>query len=240
MTTITAEQILNHRTWSLAAAEPQCEWYGITTFANASFPQITPDDPPCFCATCRNLYDSSGEIDAELVNTGQVKARKAYASLLLPDAPSSEVKRTEENGGWMDPIPLKRTNAHYPGLCEKDCEFGCKAPSVKRSGTEWHGGIPLHVSIPTLSATHFDAIPTSLPAPRRRDIMNETNDERIKNDLAMLRSKYQNDLVRMMDSKRIPLLLDGTGRDELLARIRADEDAIWKKIDAINLLLSDM
>jgi hypothetical protein len=242
MTTVTPQEILNHRKWSLAAAEPQCDWGGVTTFAGASYRPIRSSDPPCFCATCRNLYDETGEGDAKLVNKGHAGARKTYASLLLPPSPPSEITRTEENGAW-DTIPLTRTNSHHPGLCAKDCQFGCwtpSAPSVKRSGTEWHGGIPLHVTVPTLSATHFDAIPTSLPAPRHRDVMNETPDERLKNDLAMLRSKYQSDLVRVMDSKRVPILIDGAGRDELLARIRADEDAIWKKIDAINLLLSDM
>ena len=214
MTTVTPQQILNHRTWTLAANQRQCEWYGITTFVGASYPPITPGDPPCFCATCRNLYDSSGEVDAELVNTGQVNARKAYASLFLPPSPPSEVTRTEENGGWTDLFP-------------------------KRSGTEWHGGVPLHVTIPSLSATHFDAIPLSLPAPRHRDVMNETDDERIKNDLALLRMKYQRDLIEKMDSKR-SVFLDNPDREKVLASIRAEEDVIWQKIEAIKLLLSDM
>ncbi len=243
MTTVTPQQILNHRTWSLAANERQCDWGDVTTLAGASYRPINPSNPPCFCATCRNLYDETGDGDARLVNTGHVGARKVYASLLLPPSPpSSEITRTEENGGWTDLFP-KRTNAHHPGLCHKDCSFGCwdppSAPSVKRSGTEWHGGVPLHVTIPSLSATHFDAIPTSLPAPRHRDVMNETPDERIKNDLALLRMKYQRELIEKMDSKR-NVFLDNPDREEVLASIRAEEDVIWQKIEAIKLLLSDM
>ncbi len=215
MTTVTPQQILNHRTWSLAANERQCDWGDVTTLAGASYRPINPSNPPCFCATCRNLYDETGDGDARLVNTGHVGARKVYASLLLPPSPpSSEITRTEENGGWTDLFP-------------------------KRSGTEWHGGVPLHVTIPSLSATHFDAIPTSLPAPRHRDVMNETPDERIKNDLALLRMKYQRELIEKMDSKR-NVFLDNPDREEVLASIRAEEDVIWQKIEAIKLLLSDM
>jgi hypothetical protein len=214
MTTVTPQQILNHRTWSVAAGDPQCYWGDLTTFSGAHYFPISNRDPPCFCARCRNLYDETGEADAELVNSGHARARKSYASLFLPPSPPSEVTRTEENGGWTDLFP-------------------------KRSGTEWHGGVPLHVTIPPLSATHFDAIPTSLPAPRHRDIMNETDDERMKNDLALLRMKYQRDLIEKMDSKR-SVFLDNPDREEVLASIRAEEDVIWQKIEAVKLLLSDM
>jgi hypothetical protein len=69
--------------------------------------------------------------------------------------------------------------------------------------------------------------------------MNETDDERMKNDLALLRMKYQRDLIEKMDSKR-SVFLDNPDREEVLASIRAEEDVIWQKIEAVKLLLSDM
>ncbi len=216
-TLVTPSDIINHRMWRKASGMVGCmdgSDIPLYSLKGISWRPADPKNPSCFCFDCRDTWDADGTIDAELVNSNHSRARDAYAPLLLPLSSSFEVTRTEENGGWTDLFP-------------------------KRSGTEWHGGVPLHITLPTLSATHFDEIPTSLPAPRHRDVMNETFDERMKNDLAILKGNLQSDLVVVMDSKR-GVFPDTEGRDAILTDIHRKEIALMKKIDAIKVLLSDM
>lgn len=103
------------------------------------------------------------------------------------------------------------------------------------------GGIspPPTVDIPPLSATTFDEIPTSLPAPRHRDVMNESSSERLKNDLAEYMGSLHSLLVRTMDSKR-RVFSDSPAREEILAKIQQEEARIFAKIDAVKLILDSM
>lgn len=45
-------------------------------------PGFNKMDPYCFCFDCRGSFDSDGVIDAELVNSGHLRACFVYASLL--------------------------------------------------------------------------------------------------------------------------------------------------------------
>ncbi len=81
-------------------------------------------------------------------------------------------------------------------------------------------------------------IPTSLPPPIPRDIMNESPEDRLRRDLTDLRAKIQSDLVVIMDSRR---RLDWMEPDEarnLAHQIDDEESDLWAKIRAIDLLLN--
>lgn len=101
------------------------------------------------------------------------------------------------------------------------------------------GGIPPPLDIPPLSATTFEEIPTSIPAPRNRDIMNETNEVRLRNDLFEYLMKLEDDLINMMDTKR-NIFPDMPNRDLLIEKIMAAEGRLRDKIDSIRALLKDM
>jgi hypothetical protein len=111
-------------------------------------------------------------------------------------------------------------------------------PLPKRSNG---GGIALapcvETSVPSFRS--FDEVPMSLPAPRNRDIMNETKEERLNMDLAQLRGQLQGDLIIVMDSRRRLAFYDDLEERMAEARkINAQENAIWAKLDAIDLLLN--
>lgn len=119
---------------------------------------------------------------------------------------------------------------HYNNLTE---------PSSKRQGSETYNGLTLHVSPPTLFATTFDEIPVSLPAPRHRNVLNESRDERLRNDLHEYLGELKRELIVTMDSKR-SVFDDIPGRDVLLEKIAAAEEKIAHKIDSVNAILTDM
>ena len=80
----------------------------------------------------------------------------------------------------------------------------------------------------------------SLPAPRHRDIMNETKEERLSMDLAELRGQLQGDLIVVMDSRRRLAFYDNLEERVAEARkINSQENAIWAKLDAIDLLMKE-
>jgi len=96
------------------------------------------------------------------------------------------------------------------------------------------GGIsPLDTVQPRYSS--FGEIPTSLPAPRARDVMNETAEERLKADLATLRYDLQGQLVVCMDKRR--LAYEGPERESFLASINEEADKLWAKLKAVELLM---
>ncbi len=106
------------------------------------------------------------------------------------------------------------------------------------------GGIapPLLLRVDTSAPSYasFDEIPTSLPAPRARDILNETPDERLRADLSVLRGKLQRKLIVAMDRARQAVCYDDpTERATFLATVREDEQALWRKLDAVELLMKN-
>jgi hypothetical protein len=228
-----------------------------------------PMNPHCFCIDCRELWDSDGSIDVQLVNNGHKWACHTYASLLPSSAkappapapsPSPEDDGSAGSGGALPSLALPtRSMTHYPGVlsCEKGCWCGhwerqerSASPPPARTMTEhpeaYKMGVPrsvwfteptLRVEVPTLSATRFEDVPTSLPAPRHRDIMNETPETRLRNDLVKLLAETEADLIRVMDSRR-NIYTEMTDRSSRLAEIDTDEDKLIEKVRAIKSLLT--
>lgn len=95
----------------------------------------------------------------------------------------------------------------------------------------------LTVDTSTPSYSSFSQIPMSIPAPRVRDIMNETPEERLRNDLLKLRGSLQSNLVVTMDSRRHLACMNAEDAVAFAAEIDADEANLWAKIHAINILL---
>lgn len=227
---ITTEQIRAHRASRKASGLagcitgrplPEISFYGYSDVQ--SWRPSDPMQPHCFCFDCRDLWDSDAAIDLELIQKGHEMARWTYAELLPKDA-----------------VPPKKEAAPAPSLAKP---IGNSVPLLPR--TNGGGLSALGLGIPPLridtSAPHhesFEEVPTSLPAPRHRDMMNETKEERFKNDLAELRARIQDDLVLTMDKKR-HAFDDDAERTDFIRKLAAEEAKLWAKLDAVNLLLKD-
>ena len=98
---------------------------------------------------------------------------------------------------------------------------------------------PLRVDTFLGSYDSFEEVPTSLPAPRHRDVMNETKEERLKKDLGELRATIQGDLVRAMDKRRCGVFYDEPERSEYLRSVDDQENKLWLKLDAVELLMNE-
>jgi hypothetical protein len=105
-------------------------------------------------------------------------------------------------------------------------------PGLQRSMT-------MGIQIPPITVTTFEDLPMSLPAPRARDIQNETPKERLKADLATLRGDIQSKLILVMDSRRRAVSLPEDERDDFLEEVHAKENILWAKLDAVDLLLKN-
>jgi hypothetical protein len=80
-------------------------------------------------------------------------------------------------------------------------------------------------------------IPTSLPPPRPRDLHTESFETRYKTDLAILRGEIQRELVVTMDKRRMLTSLSKEERTVYLKTIDEQEQALWRKMDALDILL---
>jgi hypothetical protein len=80
-------------------------------------------------------------------------------------------------------------------------------------------------------------VPLSLPKPTPRDLLNETDEQRLKMDLAILRGKIHSDLIITMDKRRMQTCMPEEERAEYLAKIDTEEHALWKKLNAIDVLM---
>jgi hypothetical protein len=79
----------------------------------------------------------------------------------------------------------------------------------------------------------------SLPAPRHRDIMNESRDTRIKKDLLELIGDFQNELITVMDSRRRSIFMKNEEeREAYLADVDEKEADLWNKMRAAETLIS--
>lgn len=213
---ITPQQIINHRATRKAAGlvgcitgRPEPEMNFFGYSDVQSWRPADPMKPHCFCFDCRELWDNDASIDLQLILDGHRWARETYAELL--------------------PMDMRPENPSPPSL---------RVPLPTRTNG---GGIPLPPRINTEQPSYgsFDEIPTSLPAPRARDIMNESSDERLRMDLAILRGKLQSDLVVVMDRRRNAICYDNPiDRSIFLAGIGVEEEAITNKLAAIDLLLN--
>jgi hypothetical protein len=156
-------------------------------------------DPHCFCFDCRELWDSDGSIDLELIQRGNEQALWTYAQILPAD---------------MIPAPLP------------------PVASILLPTRSNGGGIPLMMD------SDDGPVPLSLPKPTPRDITNETLEERLKMDLSLLRADIHRDLIITMDKARNLICLPEAERAEYMANLRTEEDKLWRKLDAIELLLA--
>ncbi len=103
----------------------------------------------------------------------------------------------------------------------------------------WSAAIPENlrpppVVIPPLSETNLRI---SAPAPRHRDVMNESANIRMKRDLLQLLGEMQAQMVIDMDRRRDALSREGGIAKALVSHYEKKEDEIWEKIHAAELLI---
>ncbi len=213
-------------------------------------PEFNRRDPWCFCFDCRGAFDPRGIVDAEIVTEGHVRAREVYAQLLPADmrpAPRPEPSPslalpTRSNGGG---ISMLNNETRGVSLCPDDEDQGHELSSYTDDTTEPTSGpgrVPLLPRVNTTGRSYgsFSEVPMSLPAPRARDIMNESPAERLRGDLAILRGQVQGDLIVAMDRARHAASYDDDdARSAFMASVRADERILQDKLAAIDLLLRD-
>jgi hypothetical protein len=211
---ITHEQIINHRAAKKAAGNRGCisgrPIPAMDFFGYKDVQSWRPADPMnphCFCFDCRDLWDKDATIDLQLISDGHTWALESYAELLPVEM------RPPELGLHKSPLSLGLPTRSNGGGIAMVCDT-----TVPRYGS-------------------FDEVPMSLAAPRARDFANETAEERLKMDLATHKGELQSELITVMDRRRNAIFYDGAEREKFLASIDTDEQALWKKLDAITLLL---
>ena len=174
-----------------------------------------PMNPECFCVDCRGEWDPDGTLDFQILQEGNVDAQRAYVELLPPE--------------MVPPAPLKQDLA----LPMETTMLGLALPM--RSTMEGIQIPPLTIEPQNYST--FEEIPTSLPAPRNRDVMNETVEERMRNDLQDLKLQLLKHLSKAMDSRYESLSMAEKERKVFLSSLTAKENALWEKFDAVETLL---
>jgi hypothetical protein len=175
-------------------------------------------NPSCSCSTCHTIYYPTDEADTA----------QASGSDLPP--PPSRLNLTRQTG-YVSAPTSPPFNVRSPSLTP---------PPVPLLASRTNGGgIDAIVGINTEQPNYasFSEIPMSLPAPRARDIMNETPTERLRNDLANLRADIHRDLIITMDKQRDVICMPEADRATFRRKIRDEEDALWTKLDAVELLL---
>jgi hypothetical protein len=216
---ITPEQIKTHRATRKAAGlagcisgrpVPEMDLFGYKDVQ--SWRPADPMNPHCFCFDCRDLWDNDASLDVQLLKEGNKMAMSTYSELLPAEAPPATRTMTEHPEAYARGVPREVFFPPAQGLW------------VDTTGPTFHS---------------FEEVPTSLPAPRHRDIMNETQKERLKGDLAELRGRIQGDLVRTIDKRRLGVYYDEPERSEYLYDVDEEERMLWVKLDAVELLLKD-
>lgn len=205
---ITTQNIIDHRSSRKASGlvgcitgrpEPEFSPFGYSDVQ--SWRPADPMNPHCFCFDCRELWDSDGSIDLELIKQGNRMALWTYGQILPADMmPAPE------------PVPESVASVLLP---------------TRSNG----GGIPLTMD------SDDGPVPLSLPKPTPRDITNETFEERLRMDLSLLRADIHRDLIITMDKARNLTCMPKSERAEYIANLRDEEDKLWRKLDAIDLLL---
>lgn len=233
---LTTQQILNHRAARKAAGlvgcisgrpAPAINFFGYSDVQ--SWRPADPMNPHCFCFDCRDLWDRDAAIDLELVQSGHTRALEVYGELLnvLPPARTP----TEHPEAVTTRLP-QRSNGG--GLSAET------SPPSFRSYSERVPDVPPILTAPPRTYGSFSEIPMSLPAPRHRDVMNESPSERLQSDLSERRARLSGKLVPVMDKMRRSILMDPADVPAFAASVRAEEDAIWRQIDAIDVILDSL
>lgn len=259
---VTPEQIIDHR-----AMRKKCGLVGcvdgsdgpLNSLSGISWRPADPKNPSCFCHDCRSLWDKDGTIDAELVNAGHKKACFTYDNLLpkqhtttpvaspLPARTMTEHPEAYKMGVprevFFPPPLLKRTDGSGSGtLCADDSltegmPWSSKTPTIPPPPpTPPFTGLRVQIPPRTQNTPTF-----SLPAPRHRDIMNETRDVRIKKDLLEMLTQFRSEMIDVMDSRRRAMFYDNhEEREAYLAEVSKNESALWEKITAAEVLISSL
>ncbi len=249
---ITPEQIINHRELRKKAGMAGCvtgrpvpalDFFGYRDVqiwnvdANGRMngdPGFDRKNPRCFCFDCRGAFDPRAEVDTELVNSGNERACDVYASLLMAAAPVASPPPPPKASPVLAPLHLPtRTMTEHPEAYARGVPRSVWFPSSPPLAA---GGRPPPIEIPPLSE-----VPTSLPAPRHRDIMNENRDTRIKKDLLEQIMHYRGELVEVIDSRRSAAYIEQKdAREDYLAKVSKKENDLWDKIRACELLIADL
>ena len=215
---LTTQNIIDHRASRKASGlvgcitgrpEPEFSPFGYSDVQ--SWRPADAMNPHCFCFDCRELWDSDATIDLELIKQGNKMAIWTYADILPADLRSTVVK--------PEPARVK------PDL----------ALPMRSNG----GGLSMMPDLGYELSPYTDdgPVPLSLPKPTPRDLLNETDDQRLKMDLAILRGKLHSDLVVTMDKRRMATCMPDAERTAYLANLRDEKDELWRKVNAIDVLL---
>jgi hypothetical protein len=218
-----------------------------------------PMKPHCFCFDCRELWDADATVDLQLINNKNPDALYAYRNIVPAEWTAAEPARPRPSLA----LPMRSNGGGAYAPADPDAESPVAALPKRSNG----GGISMMPDLghelspytddsaepvpgpgrivlpPRLDTTRptygsFDEVPSSLPAPRARDIMNESPAERLKMDLATLRGRIQSELVVVMDSRRRAVFFDNPEEGAaFLSKVREQETKLWKKLEAIDLLL---
>lgn len=246
---ITPEQVKAHRASRKTAGMAGCitgrpvppmDFFGYKDVQ--SWRPADPMKPHCFCFDCRDLWDNDASIDVKLIQEGHKMAVWTYAELLPKESrpvmeevseaqprPSLALPMRSNSGGIApppaSPVLPKRSNGGGIALLPRNGGAG-EVP-------------PLRIDTSVDAYDDFDDVPSSLPAPRHRDVLNEPPSLRLRNDLAELRMRIQSKLVYVMDKKRRAPYFEGEERALFLAKVNEEEHDLWAKLDAIEVLLKE-
>ena len=234
---ITSEQILEHRASRKAAGlvgcisnrpPPALDFFGYKDVQ--SWRPADPMEPNCFCFDCRSLWDSDAAIDLQLLQERHVIAGQTYRELL----PDPDMYR----------LPFGESVPHFRSFSSRvpDVEPlrgpGAAIEPLRGPGAAIEPLLIVDTAMPAYQT--FEEIPTSLPAPRHRDVMNESSADRLKKDLSELRARLHADLIPTMDKRRMASCMEDTDVPAFLAEVDAAEAALWAKIKAVDTLLADL
>jgi len=240
---VTSEQIKAHRASRKESGSAGCitgrplpplDFYGFKDVQ--SWRPADPMQPHCFCFDCRDLWDNDASVDVQLLKDGNNMAIWTYEDLvpkeLVPPKPEPVARpplMLPTPSGGIAPPPTS------PVLPQRSNGGGIAL--LPRNGGAGNSPLWVDTSLPAYGT--FDDTPLSLPAPRHRDMMNESPAERLKKDLSELRGNIQSDLIRAMDKRRRGVYFDEPERSEYLHKLDEQENKLWLKLDAVELLLKE-
>lgn len=116
--------------------------------------------------------------------------------------------------------------------------------NLERGAKEEASSPPLDPTNHSLRITIPRTVPAlsiSLPAPRHRDIMNESKNDRIKKDLLELIMEYRGELIDVMDSRRRSISYpDPIEQEEFIKEVNKNEANLWEMIRAAELLINHL
>lgn len=226
---ISPEQIIAHREQRKALGLVGCkdgsDW-PLDSLRGISWRPEDPMNPHCFCHDCRTSWDPDGVIDATLVKNSNEDAIWTYRSLLPKDLASPT------------PPPARPLLARPINLLPRTNGGGWREPEEVKPAAATPPTTPLSVPRVQILPRTGNDFSISLPAPRHRDVMNESRETRIKKDLLELLTDFRSEMIDIMDSRRTAIYKEDDGsRCKFLEEVDKKETAMWEKIHAAELLI---